>query len=152
MVHAVNPFGFAWLRRVNEDNVDLNRNFLDHTAPHPENPDYDMLYDVLNPQSFDDATIEAARERMRRFEADAGPEAAYRAMSGGQYVHPRGVQFGTFGEIRDVRVRDAAFFRSVHNRRGPFVKLGGVFFVAADAGHDEDVGILCGGRHDGRPE
>ena len=28
LVHAVNPYGFAWNRRVNEDNVDLNRNFL----------------------------------------------------------------------------------------------------------------------------
>jgi hypothetical protein len=28
MIHALNPFGFAWRRRFNEDNVDLNRNFL----------------------------------------------------------------------------------------------------------------------------
>jgi hypothetical protein len=27
-VHALNPFGFKHHRRVNEDNVDLNRNFL----------------------------------------------------------------------------------------------------------------------------
>ncbi len=27
-IHAVNPFGFAWQRRFNEENVDLNRNFL----------------------------------------------------------------------------------------------------------------------------
>src|SRR5512139_1654614 len=24
MLHALNPYGFAWRRRVNEDNVDLN--------------------------------------------------------------------------------------------------------------------------------
>ncbi|HEX4415819.1 MAG TPA: M14 family metallopeptidase [Lacipirellulaceae bacterium] len=28
LIHAVNPYGFAWRRRFNEDNVDLNRNFL----------------------------------------------------------------------------------------------------------------------------
>lgn len=27
-VHAVNPYGYAWRRRFNENNVDLNRNFL----------------------------------------------------------------------------------------------------------------------------
>lgn len=27
LVHALNPYGFAWVRRVNESNVDLNRNF-----------------------------------------------------------------------------------------------------------------------------
>ncbi|TWT87151.1 hypothetical protein Mal64_26860 [Pseudobythopirellula maris] len=28
LLHALNPYGFAWRRRFNEDNVDLNRNFL----------------------------------------------------------------------------------------------------------------------------
>lgn len=28
LIHAVNPFGAAWLRRTNIDNVDLNRNFI----------------------------------------------------------------------------------------------------------------------------
>jgi len=27
-IHAINPFGFAWRRRFNEENIDLNRNFL----------------------------------------------------------------------------------------------------------------------------
>lgn len=94
LVHAVNPFGFAWLRRVNEDNVDLNRNFLDHGAPHPENPDYDALYDALNPASLDAATLAAGVARLRRFQEEAGFDRAYRAMSGGQYAHPEGIQFG----------------------------------------------------------
>ena len=37
MVHAVNPHGFSYGRRVNEDNVDLNRNFHDFAAPLPVN-------------------------------------------------------------------------------------------------------------------
>jgi len=28
LIHGINPYGFAWQRRFNEDNVDLNRNFL----------------------------------------------------------------------------------------------------------------------------
>jgi hypothetical protein len=28
-VHALNPYGMAWLRRVNENNIDLNRNFME---------------------------------------------------------------------------------------------------------------------------
>ena len=28
IVHVMNPFGMVWLRRVNENNVDLNYNFL----------------------------------------------------------------------------------------------------------------------------
>ena len=28
LIHAINPFGYAWHRRFNENNVDINRNFL----------------------------------------------------------------------------------------------------------------------------
>src|SRR5262245_10352541 len=28
LLHALNPYGFAWRRRVNEGNIDVNRNLL----------------------------------------------------------------------------------------------------------------------------
>jgi hypothetical protein len=68
-VHAVNPWGFAWLRRVNEDNVDLNRNFLDHGKPHPANADYDALYAVMNPETLDSASLGRALDAVRKLEA-----------------------------------------------------------------------------------
>ncbi len=37
MLHALNPYGFSHLRRANEDNADLNRNFVDFAAPLPVN-------------------------------------------------------------------------------------------------------------------
>ncbi|MFT7599488.1 MAG: hypothetical protein ACI8TP_002421 [Acidimicrobiales bacterium] len=43
VVHALNPVGFSWVRRVNEDNVDLNRNFINWDTAVPANPGYDML-------------------------------------------------------------------------------------------------------------
>lgn len=94
LVHAVNPWGFAWLRRVNEDGVDLNRNFLDHAAPHPENPDYDLLYEVMHPAELDEAAVAASLEAVKRFTEERGSEALYRAVSGGQYAHPEGMQYG----------------------------------------------------------
>lgn len=50
LVHAVNPFGFSHLRRTNEDNVDLNRNFNDFATPYPENPVYEELHELLVPR------------------------------------------------------------------------------------------------------
>jgi predicted deacylase len=38
LIHAVNPFGFAWQRRLNEENVDLNRNFLLPDEPYAGSP------------------------------------------------------------------------------------------------------------------
>ena len=57
MIHAINPHGFAWLRRVTEDNVDLNRNFVDHDATYPENPGYEALASTLCPKEWDEAMI-----------------------------------------------------------------------------------------------
>jgi hypothetical protein len=57
LVHALNPFGFAWLRRWNENNVDLNRNFLTDrrflsgTTYRESLEVYDRLYSFLNPAS-----------------------------------------------------------------------------------------------------
>jgi len=51
MVHAINPWGFAHLRRVNENNIDVNRNFIDFGIDKPvPNPGYATLNPVINPQ------------------------------------------------------------------------------------------------------
>ncbi|MEW6268411.1 MAG: M14 family metallopeptidase [Thermodesulfobacteriota bacterium] len=130
LVHAVNPWGFAWLRRVNEDNVDVNRNFLDHDAAHPENADYDALHDVLNPASVEPDVLARGWPALQEFEREHGWTAAYRAMSGGQYRHPRGIQYGGVRPVwsnrvlRDVWARNAgrarlAAFVDLHSGLGP---------------------------------
>jgi len=99
LIHGVNPWGFAWLRRVNEDNVDVNRNFVLPGEPLPANQDYDRLYDALNPSTFDDATIAASLAAVAELTRERGPTASYRALSGGQYRHARGVQYGGAGPV-----------------------------------------------------
>ena len=49
LIHAINPYGFAWSRRVTEDNVDLNRNFVDHDKAYPKNDGYLALADAILP-------------------------------------------------------------------------------------------------------
>lgn len=53
MVHVLNPYGMAHLRRVNENNIDLNRNFLTpqefQTRSESTNPLYVKHYNFLNP-------------------------------------------------------------------------------------------------------
>jgi predicted deacylase len=49
-VHAINPWGMKQHRRVNADNIDLNRTFLYDQAFDPDfNPEYDFLNDYINP-------------------------------------------------------------------------------------------------------
>lgn len=93
-IHAINPYGFAWNRRVNEDNVDLNRNFLDHAKPHPENPGYEELADIINPPDLSPETMAASHAAMKAYADLHGARAMQHALSAGQYTHPKGVQFG----------------------------------------------------------
>ena len=58
LIHAVNPYGFSWTRRVNEDNVDLNRNFVDHSgANYPENDLFQELYPYAVPDIWESSSI-----------------------------------------------------------------------------------------------
>lgn len=93
-VHAINPWGYAWLRRTNEDGVDLNRHFIDFDAPLPANPGYDELADALLPADGDAATLARADARLAAFRAAHGERAFDLAVTGGQYRHPQGLFYG----------------------------------------------------------
>ncbi len=94
MIHALNPFGFACLRRFNEDNIDLNRNFVDHAAPYPENPEYDALADVIAPQSLAFAANCLSMLKIYWLRLIRGHTAMQRAVTYGQYNHPEGLFYG----------------------------------------------------------
>ena len=93
LVNLINPFGAACLRRVNEDNVDLNRNFVDHGGAYRANPEYEALHDSLLLGDLAADTIAGADRRIADYRREHGDAAYYRAF-GGQYSHPRGVLFG----------------------------------------------------------
>ena len=56
MIHGLNPYGMSHFRRVNEDGVDVNRNFIDFNQPLPKNAFYDDLADVIVPSQWTEAT------------------------------------------------------------------------------------------------
>ncbi len=96
-VHALNPHGFAWVRRVNEDNVDLNRNFIDWSQPAPANPGYDTIADLLVPESWDPAEQERTTAALLEHAAEFGMDQLQADVSSGQYNHPTGVFYGGTG-------------------------------------------------------
>ena len=93
LVHAINPYGFAWVRRVNEDNVDLNRNFVDFDAP-PVNEGYDRIADLLVPETWDDTTRASTDTALMELVGEVGFEEFQQWVSGGQYRHPTGLFYG----------------------------------------------------------
>lgn len=93
MIHGHNPYGFAWLRRVNEDNVDLNRNYVDFSEPQDSNEYYLEVKDLVLPKVFGEES-EAA---MQTWINDNGVENYQKAVMSGQRVDPQGVFYGGTG-------------------------------------------------------
>lgn len=100
LIHAVNPYGFAWLRRVNEHNVDLNRNALDR-FPGPRNAAYPGLDGWLNPKTPPRAADLFWPHGVWRL-ATRGLGPLRQAIVRGQYEFPRGLFFG--GERREESI------------------------------------------------
>ncbi|MBX3485572.1 M14 family metallopeptidase [Phenylobacterium sp.] len=94
IVHAINPYGFAWSRRVTHENVDLNRNFVDFGQPLPQNPNYDALHHAVKPADWSEATQAASRATLLNYARTHGFPALVQAMSGGQYSHADGIFYG----------------------------------------------------------
>lgn len=101
--HANNPYGFAWHRRVNEDNVDFNRNFRDRFDPTQCSADYEALYDCLNPTDLDPAREAERWARIDAFIAAQGMRRFQQAAVEGQYRYPEGLQFGGHAQAAGTR-------------------------------------------------
>jgi hypothetical protein len=97
LVHANNPHGFAHERRVNEDNIDLNRNFVDFTDGPPENPGYAELHPILVPEDWDGPGRKAADKAIETFKEKESLRVFQQITSRGQYDHPDGLFYGGTG-------------------------------------------------------
>ncbi|RWU21354.1 DUF2817 domain-containing protein [Pseudomonas alkylphenolica] len=126
-VHAINPHGFSHLRRVTQENVDLNRNFIRFDAPLPQNDGYHEIHEALLPAQWppqDDQALEQYRQTHgnKKFQC---------AVSLGQYQYPDGMFFGgqaptwsnnTFRQILRTYAANANVIASVdvHTGLGPY--------------------------------
>lgn len=91
-IHALNPHGFSWVRRVTHENVDLNRNFHDFSQPLPANEAYAELHELLLPEQWPPGPDNAAAigahiqtHGLTRFQA---------AVSQGQHAFADGLFYG----------------------------------------------------------
>ncbi len=144
LIHAINPFGFSWLRRVTHENVDLNRNHVSHDQPCATNEGYEVLKDALCPAVWTGESRAACRMAMENYRERFGDMALQGAISAGQYSHPQGLFYGgsaptwSATTLTSIVRRHAAQARHVafldyHTGLGPF----GVGELISDHGTDE---------------
>lgn len=95
LVHAINPFGFAYMRRTNEDNIDLNRNFVNFSEQTPSNRNYAEYASRFLPAGNSLEDYDRAKSLLDR-EADlrGGYQFLKKALQPGQYEFPDGLYYG----------------------------------------------------------
>jgi hypothetical protein len=116
-LHALNPFGFAWLRRFDENSVDPNRNFLLLGERYEgASEGYARLDAFLNPQRppsrGEPFTLKALWLIARH-----GMPALRQAVAGGQYKFPQGLFFGGAGPSRMLQLLDENLGRYLRGSR-----------------------------------
>jgi hypothetical protein len=94
-VHALNPYGFSHIRRATHENIDINRNFHDFSAPLPVNEDYREVHHLLLPEQWPPA--EDNERAIMALVARRGPHAYQAAITRGQHEFPDGLFFGGTG-------------------------------------------------------
>lgn len=131
LIHAINPFGFSWLRRVTHENIDLNRNHVDHDQPYATNDGYEELKEALCPDVWTAGSRAQCRAAMESYRERLGDMALQGAISAGQHSHPQGLFYGgtapswSATTLTSIVRRHAAGARHVafidyHTGLGPF--------------------------------
>jgi hypothetical protein len=144
MIHAVNPYGFSWMHRTNEDNIDLNRNAVTFPVDQPLDPNFEIAQNMFLPGSWP-RTPEQQRALDEYCRERGGLDQVWKILSKGQYGLPDGVFYGgaapswsvlTVRKILEQYVRQATHtvWVDVHTGLGPY-------------GHGEKI---CPGRVDDR--
>ncbi|TPL03609.1 DUF2817 domain-containing protein [Mesorhizobium sp. B2-4-14] len=98
-IHLINPWGTAWSRRVNEDNVDLNRNFIDWAAGAPVNNGYAGLHDALAYHEWEGSDRIAADEKLAAARRKLGHAGLAAIVEAGQYEFADGLYYGGGGPV-----------------------------------------------------
>jgi Protein of unknown function (DUF2817) len=94
LIHAINPYGFAWRRRVTHENVDLNRNWVDFEAVADKNQDYAEIAQFLCPAAWTPESLASAQTSLTAYAVKHGPARYVQTISAGQHTHPDGLFYG----------------------------------------------------------
>ena len=149
-LHALNPYGFAWRRRVNESNVDLNRNLLTVGEAFSGSPaGYAALDDLLNPRCAP-IRFEPVMLKFLLTIARQGMPALLQAVASGQYDFPKGLFYGGAAPSRTHAILAANLERwlgnservvhlDLHTGLGPWARYKLLLDTAVDKAEQQDL-------------
>ena len=106
-VHLINPWGCAWNRRENEENVDVFRNLLYADPPFAPNELYDRYEEGINPRAWEGAARERSDAIWHAFVDEHGLPTVLGTVRRGQHDHPKGMTYHGRGPSWSRRVVEA---------------------------------------------
>jgi hypothetical protein len=102
-VHQVNPWGMAWNRRENENNVDIFRNLNYMGHPGEADPLFDLVHETMDLANWDERTPEWLDKREQLISL-YGMDRIIAAVRRGQHHCPEGMTFHGSGPEWSARV------------------------------------------------
>lgn len=105
-IHALNPWGMAWYRRVNGRGVDLNRNYFPDGIERPSNPEYEEFLPLferglkISKWAFYKQIFKAIFKN--------GLMGSARIIARGQYQWPEALFYG--GEANEIETAEVVHF------------------------------------------
>lgn len=114
LVHGLNPWGYAWDRRANENGVDLNRNFRLSREP-IRNPFYEEFRDLIVPRRITPANTIKFVANLLWYRVTRGYRKTEEALIGGQEVDPFGIYYTGTHPQPTREILDALLRRHAEN-------------------------------------
>ena len=107
VIHGINPIGMMNYQRVNESNVDLNRNFIEDISENSyKNQSYEELDKLLNPSAFKSMSnfnLNFYFELIKSILVKK-PAALKEAVLKGQYNNKAGIFFGGYEHENSTKI------------------------------------------------
>ncbi len=101
LVHQLNPWGLAWNRREDHDNVDVFRNLLYHEHPATPDPLYDAIDDAIDLPAWGNPN--RSDEARQNLVARHGLDRLIAAIRRGQHHRPKGMTYHGQGPCWSTR-------------------------------------------------
>ncbi|MDN7132336.1 DUF2817 domain-containing protein [Halomonas sp. MC140] len=93
-IHLINPWGTAWIRRTNEENIDLNRNFIDFGVAGSDDEKYEYIHKSYSCSKNIEKSKSSLECEVLDYLAELGWDKYISIVQTGQYSFPDGLYFG----------------------------------------------------------
>ncbi len=141
LVHAINPHGFSYLRRVNEDNIDLNRNFANDAKHRARDDNYLAFRACVFPDDWRGSDLQSINQAVQAYIDKFGLDQFQTELTKGQYSHAHDPYYGGAADSWSRKI-----WNQICSHIASHAELVAHFDIHTGLGHSGDCELIYGGR------